>query len=361
VLFIVDPFGNLTGGLRRGASNYDLLCLDLVVDTNELLALPGGQFHVGLSVNFGTSLSRQYVGNSFPIQLADVASAHPRLTYLSYTQALFDDKLTLRLGRVTVNSVFGEEFLASEYFKAMASVAFNLVPIGLFINAPGAFGYPTTTWGARIKFEPVPQFYAMAGAYNGDPMVKAGNEHGLDFSLHGPLFAIAEVGFRWNYGAQAPRLPGNLKAGVFYNGGPFEVLDLPAQPRTVHGISGVYILGDQVLSRWGDPAQNRHLGVFGAFLAVPDQRLNSMPYFFDSGFVAYGLLARRPKDFVAIGAAYGSYPAPIRHPESTIEWTYGCVIKPGLVLQPSLQYIHPKGTTAIANALALGINLVINF
>jgi hypothetical protein len=93
--------------------------------------------------------------------------------------------------------------MGSEYFKAMASVAFNLIPIGLFLNAPGAFGYPKTTWGAQIKFEPVPQFYAMAGAYNGDPKVKEGNQHGLDFSLRSPLFAIGEVGFRWNYGDYA--------------------------------------------------------------------------------------------------------------------------------------------------------------
>jgi porin len=342
-LFIVDPFGNAIGGLRRGGSNYDLLCLDLVVNTNEFLALSGGQFHVGFAVNFGTSLSRHYVGNTFPIQLADVAGAQPRLTYLSYTQALFEDRLSLRLGRVTVNSVFGQEFMGSEYFKAMASVAFNLIPIGLFLSAPGAFGYPETTWGARIKFEPVPRFYAM--------------------------------------GAQAPGLPRNVKAGIYFNGGPFEVLGASGSntlPRTVHGIYGLYILGDQVLSRWGDSSQNRHLGLFGAFLAIPDQRLNSAPYFFDGGLVAYGLVTRRPKDFAAMGAAYGSYTAnllpaeqaevgpvasvAIRHFESTIEWTYGCVIRPGLVVQPSLQYIiHPKGTTATPSALAIGVNLVINF
>jgi porin len=307
-LFIVDPFGSVTGGLQRGASNYDLLCLDLVVDTNEFLALSGGQFHVGFAVNFGTSLSRHYVGNTFPIQLADVAGAQPRLTYLSYTQALFEDRLTFRLGRVTVNSVFGEEFMGSEYFKAMASVAFNLIPLGLFLNAPGAFGYPETTWGMRIKLEPVPQFYAMAGAYNGDPMVKAGNEHGVDFSIRRPLFAIGEVGFRWNYGAQASGLPRNIKAGVYFNGGPFEVLStrfMSTQTRSVRGLYGLYILGDQVVSRWGDSSQNRHLGLFGAFLVVPDQRLNSAPYFFDTGLVAYGLVARRPKDFAAMGVAVG--------------------------------------------------------
>src|SRR5215472_7525462 len=47
LLFIVDPFGNVMGGLRRGVTNYDLLCLDVLFDTNDLLALASGQFHVG--------------------------------------------------------------------------------------------------------------------------------------------------------------------------------------------------------------------------------------------------------------------------------------------------------------------------
>jgi carbohydrate-selective porin OprB len=48
--------------------------------------------------------------------------------------------------------------------------------------------------------------------------------------------------------------------------------------------------------------------------------------------------------------------------ETTVEWTYGCAIRPGLVVQPSLQYlVHHKGTTAIPNALAIGVNVVINF
>ena len=126
----------------------------------------------------------------------------------------------------------------------------------------------------------------------------------------------------------------------------------------------MYILGDQVVLRWGHSSQNRHLGLYGAFL--------------DTGLVAYGLVARRPKDFAAMGLAYGSYapgfrqteqsgnpaglPITMRDFETTVEWTYGCTIRPGLVVQPSLQYlVHPKGTTAIPNAFAIGVNLVINF
>jgi carbohydrate-selective porin OprB len=82
-LFITDPFANVAGGRRRGFSEYDLLALDLLLDTDKLLGWPGGEFRIGFANNSGTSLSTHYVGNTFPIQLADVASANPRLTYLS--------------------------------------------------------------------------------------------------------------------------------------------------------------------------------------------------------------------------------------------------------------------------------------
>jgi carbohydrate-selective porin OprB len=46
----------------------------------------------------------------------------------------------------------------------------------------------------------------------------------------------------------------------------------------------------------------------------------------------------------------------------TLELTYGCTVRPGLLFQPSLQYlINPGGNKAVPNALAMGVNVVINF
>jgi porin len=381
VSFITDPFVNTTGGRRRGLSEYDLLGLDLLIDTDKLIGWPGGEFRIGFANNSGTSLSQKYVGNNFPVQLADVADANPRLTYLRYMQSVFDDKLSVLFGRLTINSVYGEEFAGSQYFKAFTSVGFNLVPIGILLNAPGAFGYPLTTWGARVKFEPVESFYAMVGCYNGDPEVKEGDRHGVDFTLRGPAFVIGEVGYRRNYGKDAAGLPGNVKLGAYFNGGNAEIFGsgLAGQPSaTVQARYGFYVLGDQAIMRWGDPAEKRHLGAFAAFVSAPDQRVNELPYFFDVGLVAYGPLLSRPRDFAAFGVAYGSYsgdlgraeeiqamtdPAVgVQNWEMTLEWTYGCTVKPGLLVQPSLQYlINPGGNKAIPNALAIGVNLVVNF
>jgi porin len=368
MLFIADPFGNVTGGERRGASDYNLLGFGVTLRTDQLLGWRGGQFHVGFAVNFGNSLTKNYVGNAFPIQLADVADTHPRLTYLSYTQSLLDDKLSIRLGRTTINSVAGEEFMGSRYFKAFTSVGVDLVPLGPFLNAPGAFGYPDTTWGARIKFAPVKRFYAMVGAYNGDPALKQGARHGLDFSLHGPLFVIGEFGLRGS--------SGNLKFGGYDNAGTANTfLSPPDRPRqTSSDRRGVYVVGDHVLLRFGDPSQDRHLGLFGAFTAAADQRVNPFPYFFDTGLVMYGPSRRRPKDFIGFAAVYGSYSSDLRRAEeiqptstgvqrfeTVLELNYGWTIRPGLLLQPDLQYIvHPNGNERLPNALAIGLNIVIN-
>jgi porin len=381
VLFITDPFVNASGGRRQGFSEYDLLALDLILETDKLLGWRGGEFRIGFANNSGTSLSQKYVGNNFPVQLADVADPNPRLTYLSYTQSLYDDKLSVRFGRLTINSVYGEEFAGSQYFKAFTSVAFDLVPLGIFLNAPGGFGYPLATWGARVKFEPVESFYAMVGCYNGDPEVKEGDRHGVDFTLRGPPFIIGEVGYRRNYGKDAPGLPGNVKLGAYFNGGSAAVFDSGPAGRpgeTVRARYGFYVLGDQALARWGDPAEKRHLGAFAAFVCAPDQRVNQVPYFFDAGLVAYGFLSSRRRDFAAFGVAYGSYSGDLRRAEEvpaltdpaaavqswemTLEFSYGCTIKPGLLVQPCLQYlVNPGGNKTVPNALAVGMNVVVNF
>jgi carbohydrate-selective porin OprB len=46
----------------------------------------------------------------------------------------------------------------------------------------------------------------------------------------------------------------------------------------------------------------------------------------------------------------------------TLEWNYGCTVKPGLLVQPCLQYlVNPAGNKAVPNALAIGVNVVFNF
>jgi porin len=136
----------------------------------------------------------------------------------------------------------------------------------------------------------------------------------------------------------------------------------------------LYVVADQVLTHWGDSTQDRRLGVFGSLIAAPDQRINKVPYFSDAGLVVYGPSSKRPRDFIGLAAVYGSYSrdlrgreeinpalAGVQNFEMTLELNYGWTIRPGLLFEPDLQYIvHPNGDTRLPNAVAIGLNLVLN-
>jgi porin len=396
-VIVTDPFGNPTGGERRGFTDYTLIGLDVRLDTEMMGGWRGGQFTIGGAISFGNNLTNQYVGNTYLVQLASVTTSQPRLTYLSYMQTFAEGKLNLLVGRLTINSLQGDEFMGSAYFKSLTSVGFDLLPQGIFLNSPGAYGYPATTWGGRIKYSPADKFYVQAGVYNGDPNQKDGVHHGLDLSMRGPLFTIGEIGLRWNYGEEDSGLARNIKLGGYYDGGAYKTsVSGTSATRGVNGLYGFYVLGDQQLWRWnddrhrrpvhpnkarlGDSERDRHAGVFGAFMAAPQARLNTVPYFFDAGLVAYGPTPKRPRDFAALGFVYGSFQNSPLHTgellvqsdnEETLEITYGYTLRPGLLLQPALQYLlNPRGNPLISatlpangrvpNALAAGINIVIN-
>ena len=202
--------------------------------------------------------------------------------------------------------------------------------------------------------------------------------HGLDFSMRGPVFLIGEAGFRRNDPSHPSTFSRNIKFGAYYNGGAVPTFGSGVAGRpfeTARTRYGLYVLGDQVLSRWGDAEQNRRLGAFGAFTSAPDQRVNKVPYFFD-GLVAYGPLRSRPQDFAGFAVVYGSYSRDLfraqqiqrnssvgaQQFEMALEWNYAFEIRLGFVLQPDMQYlVHPNGDKTIPNALAIGVNIVVNW
>ena len=375
VLLIVDPYGNPVGGKSQGFTTYSMLSVDLGVDAERLMGLAGGEFDVGFSFNFGEQLSQDWVGNVFPIQSSDVAPDGPRLTNLSWTQSFLDDRISVRAGRFSIDALYGEEFAGSEYFRSFTSVAFNAIPFALFYNAPGAFGYPATTWGARVRIDPTDDFYVMGGVYDGNPDAALADEHGLDFSFEGPTLAIGEIGFRFNQRPGDEGLPGNLKLGSYVLGG-----DVPAYGtgEPTSGRYGFYLVGDQSIVRFGEAEENRHLGVFGSLVVAPDEEASPMTWFFDAGLVAYGPIASRPKDFLSLGVAYGSFSTDLRESqeiqqlldpsvdpqlfEMTIEASYGIHMAPGFTLQPGVQVIvNPGGSPDTPTAIAAGVNAVISF
>ena len=61
--FVMDALGNPTGGKQQGFRGASNLGLDLIFDLGKLYGPAGGSFEISFSERFGSSLSREDIGN----------------------------------------------------------------------------------------------------------------------------------------------------------------------------------------------------------------------------------------------------------------------------------------------------------
>jgi len=372
VTFVMDALGNPTGGMRQGFRQASNLNVDLRFDLQKLLGLTGGSFEISFSERFGSSLSREDIGNVFTVQQVFGGQTY-RLVDAAYQQQLLEDRVELRVGRIAA----GDDFLVSPYNYVFVQNAFDGNPVGIFFNAPGMTAYPNATWGGRVKVKPTERMYVMGGLYNGDASIRANEHHGADWSMDGPLFAIAEAGYQINGLPGDSGLLGNYKAGVWYDDHQYTDFTTVARgraPRDSRGNWGFYGLFDQVLVRFGGSGSNRGFGVTGSVLVSPDQSVSQLPVFATAGMVVRGMFPSRPTDVGGFGVAYGRFSddqqdsqrraaVGVQRYEMALELTYRFRFRGEAVFfQPDLQYIiRPGGTGRIADAFVAGFQAGINF
>jgi porin len=265
-------------------------------------------------------------------------------------------------------------------------------PVGIFFNAPGMSAYPNATWGAELKVQTTDRTYLRGGLYNGD--IEHTHElhyHGLNWSMHGPLFAIGEAVYQVNQLKEDAGLPGNYKFGMWYDGHSYQdfgtqVLGANAPgagfvSRVRDGNFGFYGLFDQALIRFGSPDEKilRGIGVTACVQAAPLQDRSQMPLFFEAAILARGIFPQRPRDVAGFGVFYGLFSSDLRDAEriaqrlnptvgvkdqeTVLEWNYLFRFRNGAIFfEPDLQYIiRPGGTGNIPNAFVVGAQVGFNF
>ena len=374
---VTDALGNPSGGVQHGFTAANNLGVDLLFDLHKLVGLEGGSFEVSFSERFGSSLSKDDIGNVFTVQQVFGGETY-RIVDVAYRQQLLANRLELRVGRIAA----GDDFLVSPANYVFVQNGFDGNPVGVFFNAPGMTAYPNATWGGLVKVKPTERAYVMAGVYNGDPTIRDNSHHGADWSMNGPLFAIGEVGYQVN-GLPGDRgLIGDYKAGLWYDHSEYSDFNTLARgqpPGISRGNWGVYGLFDQVLVRFGGPGSSRGFGVTGSFLVSPDQSVSRMPFFATAGLLARGLFPSRATDVAGFGVVYGRFSNDlqdaqrrarqldptlgVQQHEVAIEMTYRLrFFGDALSVQPDLQYVvRPGGTGLIGDAFVCGLQAGINF
>jgi porin len=388
LVLVSDLAGNPIGGKRHGFTEADDLGFDVRFDLDRLCGLPGAKADLSMSNRSGSSLTDVYVNNVFEVQEV-VGGSTIRFVNLYFEQSLVNDRFNLRVGRLGA----GDEFLTSPLYTLFMQNGINGNPAGILFNAPGFTVYPVATWAARFRYRPVEEVYVMTGLYDGNPNIDLNEMHGLDFTLHGPLFWITEVGYQRNSRKGATGLPGNYKAGIWYNDGSFSEFapnplllarrlrfegGLPTFGPSTWGDWGFYLLADQMLWRAGGSGNKQSLTVFGAFEVAPEYRINAAPYFVDAGVVWHRPFPSRPLDYAGFEFGCGTASPdlntaqrieqnanpsiPVQTYEMILEWTYGIHVAPGVLVQPDLQYIvNPGAAGQYPNAFVIGMQVSINF
>ncbi|HWH71631.1 MAG TPA: carbohydrate porin, partial [Candidatus Sulfotelmatobacter sp.] len=375
VVFVSDILGNPFGGESQGVTAFNNLGVDLFFDLERLAGLHGGTVLVSGSWRSGDCLSCEYIHNTFNVAQVCCGATY-RMVDVFYEQTFAQDRLDIRLGRIAA----GDEFLSSPLFGTFVQNGIDGNPVGIFFNSPGMSAYPRGTWGLRLRTRPTSLtggFYAMTGVFNGDETLGENDKHGVDWSMKGPVFAIAEAGYRLNEFTYSKGLPGNYRVGGWYDDHRFSQF-VPAalgQPNAAtRGNAGFYLLMDQMVYREGkDPHSAQGLTPFVSILISPDEAVSTMPFFANGGLQYQGLIPGRKDDIAAFGVVYGAFSdrlqesqaltgMGVQNHETVLEWTYRIKFKPWFYIQPDFQYIlRPGGTGQLPDALVLGAQLALSF
>lgn len=358
-----EVLGNATGGTRQGAVYEGATLMQLGIDLDKLVGLPGGKFNVSAYQIHGRGLSANDLGGNLNTVSGIEAKRGTRLFELWYEQSLFNDALSIRVGQMAADS----EFIVSEYGSVFLNAGFGWPTLPATALPNGGPAYPYATPGVRVKWQATDEIAALVGVYNGDP---SPNSSGTSMRLNKGTFVIGELQYALNQGGDAKGLPGTYKIGAWYNSNKFSDQyystdglslanpDSNGDPLQRRNDWSLYAVADQMV--WRVPgSKDEGLGVFAKLMGAPGDR-NLVNFFANAGATYKGLIPGRADDTVGIAVAYarigdsatrydtskitytgGLYP--VRRNESVLELTYQAQITPWWSVQPDFQYVFNPG------------------
>jgi carbohydrate-selective porin OprB len=187
--------GNVSGGVKQGATMQGVTTATLQIDTRKAFGLQGGTFDVSALQIHGRSLSPEYLDN---LQTASGTGADnaTRLWELWYDQAFDGGAFDVKLGQQSID----QEFIASQYTDLFVNTmaGWPLVPSDdLYAGGPA---YPLSSLGARLQVRPASNLTILAGVFDDNPPggpfandPQSDDAGGVRFNLNTGALFIAEM------------------------------------------------------------------------------------------------------------------------------------------------------------------------
>ncbi len=364
------------GGAWLGDANYlfaggndprtwsfnSLLLVDLTLDLEKIVGIPGAQFGIeflqfnGQATNDQAGLVVGY--NSLP---GAPPLTRSELYELWWRQRLFDDKLIFRIGKTVPTFDFGNVLRPvplqdpSLFIPATSGLLYTPV----FINPTiiGTMpGYYNSAYGITATVAPIKNVYASYGIYDGNGArgIQTGIRAAPEFN--GYYFNIGEVGAAWQLGPD--RLPGSAGLGGWGQFG-----KLSAAGVEENGAQGFYAFASQRL--WLRSPGVDGSGVTG-FVQFGINESKTLPVnrYLGGGLTGFGLIPRRPKDSIGVGVSWSTLNERLgfESDEVMLAAYYQAHVFADIYVQPQITHVpNPGQRPGLSPATAITTRLMILF
>lgn len=335
-----DLSGTVSGGLRKGG--LMMHNLDLTADWQND---SGWEAFGYVLEDFNGGLSSKYVGDA---QVTSNIDATPGLrlfeAWVRKTSA--DQSVVATAGLVNLNGIFDVQNVGGLFLNASHG-------IGPDYSQSGPSIFPVSALGAVGEWHVSDHFTLRGAVFDAIPgdtndntrfvYVRVAKDEGAHL--------VAEAQYDFN--------GGTVKLGHWANTVAAPTLDGSG----VHKMSGTYGQVQFTLTREKDHEDQGLKGWVRAGMA--DDLTLDIDRYTGGGLVYTGLLPGRDDDMVGFAIANARFGKPYRATlsaplasETTYELAYQAAIRPGLSLQPDIQYVvHPSGAYDIKNAVVIGVRL----
>ncbi|UNK49882.1 carbohydrate porin [Lysobacter sp. S4-A87] len=367
--YINEWLHNSTGGERDASAYADQFAVGLDANLEALVGWPGASFHVLVTNRNGPQLdAKAGLGTLLETHEIYGRGHYTRLTRFYLQQSLFDQRVTLNLGRSDVD------------FFPLSCDFINISFCGPLpgYHSNGWYTWPIGQYFANVTFRPTRTSYLKLGASDVNPRNLDGDQ-GLRLRTphddHDGILSNVEAGW-------LPRLFGRLdgayRIGFWRNSTDQADLLVSAQsgtPLMRDQSTGYYAMAQQQV--WFNES-GRLLTLF-ANLSRSDPDVDRVDRLISLGLWLHGPFAGRPHDRVGFAVGQNRVGAPAREAErlaqpgagmdavlprheNPVELNYQFAVLRGVQLMPSVQHVrHPGGRSDNDSALVWGLKLNADF
>jgi porin len=338
-VWTADLSGVTSGGARKGGLMMHNLDLTAHWQGND-----GWEAFGYVLEDFNGGLSGKYVGDAQVTSNIDTPpAAHLFEAYVKKTSA--DQTMSATVGLINLNGMFDVQDVGSLFLNASHG-------IGPDYSQTGPSIFPVSAFGAVGEWHVTDNLILRGGVFDAVPgdandpnrfvYIRVAGDEGAHLVAEGEYDGdrvVVKLG-HWSNTVAAPRIDGtgDKRMSGTYGQVQFTLTQEAAHP-------------DQGLKAW-------------VRAGVADKDTLAIDQYSGGGLVYAGPLPGRDDDFAGFAIARAHFGAPYRAAvasltsETTYELSYQAAIRPGLSLEPDVQYVvHPGGVPGVKNAVVVGVRL----